>query len=169
MAVMANAMDNEKPPFRESRGQHFTDAQKWALLQEWDQCFEWGSKSAFCRRVGVWSGTPTEWARQRADGRLKPPVSVEVMDNDKKKEAARRLPWEEREELKRLRAENQRLHTKLQQSEAAVEILGKAAALLDSMAKGAELTDPVPEPIPGMPAWLRNDDGSSLPQIPPRP
>lgn len=162
------AEQDQRPPFRTSRNQNFTDAQKWALLEEWDQCLERGSKAAFCRRIGVWSGTPYQWARQRADGRLKPPVSVESMEKDKSAKW-RRLPWEEREELKRLRAENQRLQNRLEQSEAAVEILGKAAALLDSMAKGAELSDPVPEPRPGMPAWLRNDDGSSLPPIPPTP
>ena len=88
---------------------------------------------------------------------------------DKRNQAARRLGWDEREELKRLRVENQRLQNKLEQSEAAVEILGKAAALLESMAKGAQLSEPVPEPRPGMPQWLRNDDGSSLPQIPSNP
>lgn len=159
-------MSSESVPFRQSRNQNFTNAQKWALLEEWDQCLERGAKAAFCRRIGVWRGTPDEWARQRADGRLRAPVSVESMTENS--DSRRAASWDEREELRRLRSENERLKNKLEQSEAAVEILGKAAALLESMAKGAELSDPVAEPRPGRPAWLDGEDGSGLPSIPPR-
>lgn len=156
----------EAVPFRASRRHWFTPAQKWALLQEWDQCLDWGAKAAFCRRIGVWSGTPAEWVRQRADGRLQDPATVEDMNKQKPKSASR-LNYQERQELQRLRRENQRLERELEQSESVVEILGKAAALLESLAKSAEPTVPEPEPQPGRPAWLQGPDTSKLPSIPP--
>ena len=69
----------------------------------------------------------------------------------------------DRDELKRLRTENERLKKKLEKSEAAVEILEKAAALLDAMARSAAATDPhLDEPEPGRPEWLKKpDDGPS--------
>ena len=157
----------EQVPFRPSRRHRFTDAQKWALLQEWDQCLDRGAKAEFCRRVGIWSGTPREWARQRADGRLQDPATVEAM-NEKPKAHTPRLNYEERQELARLRKENERLAGRLQQSQDAVEILGKAAALLESLAKGADQPSiPEPEPKPGRPAWMQHPDTARLPPIPP--
>lgn len=152
-------------PFRPSRQHHFTSAQKWALLLEWDQCLDRGSKAEFCRRIGVWNGTPLEWSRQRADGRLQDPATVGSMNKDPKKDS--RLSAEERRELQQLRRENQRLERELEQSQAAVDILGKAAALLESLAKSADQLPP--EPKPGRPAWLQGPDTSQLPPIPPRP
>ncbi|OYX50416.1 MAG: hypothetical protein B7Y93_09450 [Micrococcales bacterium 32-70-13] len=160
---------SEAVPFRPSKRHHFTAAQKWALLLEWDQCLDRGAKTAFCRRIGVWTGTPWEWARQRADGRLQDPATVESMSEEPKGYTPR-LNFEERQELARLRREKQRLERELEQSQAAVDILGKAAALLESLAKSAEQPPTTePEPTPGRPAWLQGPDTSQLPPIPPRP
>lgn len=54
----------------------------------------------------------------------------------------------ERAELEHLRKENQKLTSKLAKSEAAVEILGKASALLAAMAESAAATDPHLEDLP---------------------
>lgn len=153
-------------PFRNSRGTHFTQEQKWLLLLEYDQCLERGSKSAFCRRVGIWAGTAREWLRQRADGRLVAPDTVEDMKDEKRLEQ-RRLGWDERQELEQLRRRNASLERRLEQSEAAVDVLGKAAALLEALAKSAENQELEEPPIqPGMPAWLSDPDTSKLPLIP---
>lgn len=154
--------DEQQVPFRASRQQWFTAEQKWALLVEYDQCLDRGSKSAFCRRVGINTVTPREWLRQRADGRLIDPATVEDM-----KKPQRHLGWDERQELERLRRDNQSLERQLEQSEAAVDVLGKAAALLEALAKSAEPQQPKTH-LPGRPAWLSDPDTSKLPSIPPK-
>ena len=153
-------------PFRNSRQESFTAEQKWALLLEYDKCLERGSKSAFCRRVGIDRVTPGVWLRQRASGILKDPATVEAMAKPKKRPGA--LSFEERQELEALRRDNEKLKQRLVQEEAAVEILGKAAALLESLAKSAPV-GPTPEPTPGRPEWLQDPDTSRLPQIPSKP
>lgn len=152
-------------PFRSSRSEKFTAEQKWALLLEYDKCLDRGSKAAFCRRVGIWTGTPRQWARDRAEGTLKDPASLENVKMSKKS-ADRALAFEERQELESLRTQNRKLNDRLIQEQAAVEILGKAAALLESLTRSAEQTQPEPEPMPGRPEWLQGPDTSRLPQIP---
>lgn len=161
--------EKDETPFRRNRRQWFTAEQKWALLLEYDQCLERGAKSAFCRRVGIDPVTPREWMNQREDGRLLDPATVEAMD-DPKHRRQRRLSWDERQELEKLRRDNQSLGRKLEQSEAAVDVLGKAAALLEALAKSAENSEePIaPPPTPGRPAWLSDPDTSKLPWIPPK-
>lgn len=149
-------------PFRVNRRQWFTAEQKWLLLLEYDQCLARGSKSAFCRRVGIDPVTPVEWLRQRADGRLVDPATVDDM-----KKPQKRLGWDERQELEQLRRRNTSLERQLEQSEAAVDVLGKAAALLEALAKSAEISEQEESPVrPGMPAWLSDPDTSALPSIP---
>lgn len=157
----------QRVPFRSSRRSWFTAEQKWALLLEYDQCLDRGAKSAFCRRVGIATRTPGEWLRLRAEGRLVDPVSVEAVDENPG-QRRRRLDWQERQEFERLRAENQSLQIKLDQSEAAVEVLGKASALLEALAKSAAPQETAsPPPPPGRPEWLSDPDTSRLPVIPP--
>lgn len=145
-------------PTRPSKLHRFSAQQKWDLLLEYDKCLDWGSKSEFCRRVQVHSGTFRDWLAAREEGRLVPPEAQPGPGEGSKWMTAR-----DRDELKRLRAENERLKKKLDKSEAAVEILGKAAALLDAMARSAAATDPhLEEPEPGRPEWLKKpDDGTS--------
>lgn len=145
-------------PTRPSKLHRFSAQQKWDLLLEYDKCLDWGSKSEFCRRVQVNSGTFRDWLVAREEGRLLPPAAQAVSG-----ERSRWMTARERDELKRLRTENERLKKKLEKSEAAVEILGKAAALLDAMARSAAATDPhLEEPEPGHPEWLNKPgDGTS--------
>lgn len=158
--------DQEQIPFRATRKSQFTPEQKWALLLEYDKCLDLGSKSAFCRRVAIGTWTMRDWVRKRAAGEitdpaleLKPaPVSRAMMNQN------------ERQELQRLRAENQRLQHELDQAQTAAQILGKAAAFLEGLAKNAQppVNPPQPEPHPGIPQWLADPSTSSLPSIPSR-
>lgn len=156
-------IDWQEVPFRVTRGQNFTAEQKWVLLLEYDQCLDRGSKSAFCRRIGLNPSTPREWLRLRSTGELRDPATVEDM-----KKPQRHLGWEERQELERLRRDNTLLERQLEQSEAAVDVLGKAAALLEALAKSAEPQEIMTSPPqrPGRPAWLSDPDTSKLPPIP---
>lgn len=144
-------------PTRPSKLHRFSARQKWDLLLEYDKCLDRGAKAEFCRRVQVHSGTFRDWLAARDEGRLLPPAQTPSGDG------SRWMAARERDELKRLRAENERLKKKLEKSEAAVEILGKAAALLDAMARSAAATDPhLDEPEPGRPEWLNKPgDGTS--------
>jgi transposase len=113
-----------------------------------------GSKAGFCRRVQVHSSTFRDWLAARDEGRLVPSVTPSGP-----KERSAWMNARERVELKRLKTENERLKKKLEKSEAAVEILGKAAALLDAMARSAAATDPhLEEQKPGRPEWLKKSD-----------
>lgn len=159
-------MDNDDVPFRPSRSSKFTPQQRWALLLEYDQCLERGSRVAFCRRIGVSSYTMNSWVQQRAAGLITEPDPARSRGDRRGV-----LTYEERQELERLRRQNERLKVELEQSIAAADILGKAAAFLEGLAKNADQnqTQPEPPPVPGRPAWLADSDTSSLPSIPPRP
>jgi transposase len=144
-------------PTRPTKFHRFSAQQKWDLLLEYDKCLDRGAKAEFCRRAQVHSATFRDWLAARDEGLL-PPGTHFAQGEGSKWMTAR-----ERDELKRLRTENERLKKKLEKSEAAVEILGKAAALLDAMARSAAATDPhLEEPEPGRPDWLKKpDDGMS--------
>jgi transposase len=145
-------------PVRASRRQHFTAAQRWELLIEFDKCTDRGAKAAFFARVQVDPTTVYDWMRARADGRLVAPAVQPVRGR-------KQMSSEERAELARLRAENEALRDKLATSEEAVEILGKASALLEAAAKSARnrtrTPPPAPEPEAGWPQWLRASTGES--------
>lgn len=142
-------------PTRPSKLHRFSAQQKWDLLLEYDKCLDRGAKAEFCRRVQVHGGTFRDWLAARDEGRLLPSGAQPVSGDGSRWMAAR-----DRDELKRLRTENDRLKKKLEKSEAAVEILGKAAALLDAMARSAAATDPhLDEPEPRCPDWLKKPDG----------
>lgn len=115
-------------PQRPSRNHRFSRAQKWQLLVEYDRCLDRGAKAAFCRAVGVQPRTMRDWAAAREQGRMVPPPegagNVET-------EGKRWMNARDRDELNRLRKENEKLKAKLEKSEAAVDILGKASALLE--------------------------------------
>ena len=101
----------------------------------------------------------------REAGRLK-----SRSDNLKGKALDQHINAGEKRRLKHLEHENEVLRAKLAKSEAAVEILGKASALLDAMAKSAAATEPkLPQQEPERPAWLNrkpskpSDSDSSQP------
>lgn len=139
-------------PFRSSNRTHFTTPQKLAILAEYDQCVEYGSKIALARAVGVGFTTLSGWFRAREDGTLSSrsdTLKGQYMPEDN------RLNSGDKKLLRQLQRENEMLRRKLEKSEAAVDILGKASALLAAMAKSAAATDPVMEdPESGHPAWL---------------
>lgn len=139
-------------PQRPSRNHNFSKEQKWSLLLEYDKCLDRGAKAAFCRAAGVAPITMRDWAAAREQGRMTPPQpAVEPPGAER----SRWMNSREREELNRLRRENEKLRAKLEKSEAAVDILGKASALLDALARSAAATDPhLEEKEPGRPDWL---------------
>ena len=143
---------------RPSKYHRFSDEQRWLLLLEHDKCLDHGARAAFYRAVGVSAGAVRKWMDARSEGRLTAPDSLAPdVERESGGQRSRWMNTRERLELERLRRENAALEKRVQQSEAAVEILGKASALLDSMARSAASQEPEkePEPEPGMPEWLR--------------
>jgi transposase-like protein len=144
-------------PTRLSNRHQFTTAQKLAVLDEFDRCLERGSKVQLARAVGVRTATISGWFNDREAGILS---SRSDMIEGNHVAEDQRLRVGDKKLLRQLQKENDVLRAKLAKSEAAVDILGKASALLAAMAESAAATDPVLEdPEPGRPAWLTPTPG----------
>lgn len=105
----------------------FTPEYKLAILAEYEACSESGDKGAILRREGLYSSLITDWRRQHRQGLLKAAVG--------RSDGGRGGP--SLSEIAKLRAENERLRTKLAQAEAVIDVQGKVHALLEEISKSA--------------------------------
>lgn len=119
-------MKNQRP--------RLTINEKLALLDAYDR-IEYGQLAAFCREHDVTQNSIHTWARRRREGTL--------MSTDKK-EARNALTRAERVDYEQQRQKIADLEARLEQSENAVEILGKASALLETLAKSAAVKESRP-------------------------
>jgi len=110
----------------------FSNDYKLAVLADYDRCSEPGEKGALLRREGLYSSIITDWRRQHREGTL-------VVSEGRGSEGGRGAP--SRGEVARLRAENERLKTKLAKAEAIIEVQGKVQALLEELSKSADSDD----------------------------
>lgn len=125
----------------EKNSRRFTLNQRIAIIAEYEVA-EMGQRGAVLRRHGITSTTMTRWRKQKREGLLEP---------SDKTESRMALSRAERATLVGLRSENAALKAELAQEKGAVEVLGKASALLDALAKSAR-----PAPTgnsPEAPAW----------------
>jgi transposase-like protein len=106
----------------------FSPEYKLTILAEYDRCSESGEKGAILRREGLYSSLITDWRRQHRQGLLKAAVG--------RADGGRGGPTFS--ETMRLRAENDRLRTKLAQAEAVIHVQGKVHALLEEISKSAD-------------------------------
>jgi plasmid maintenance system antidote protein VapI len=134
----------EDLPTRPYPGYRFTLTEKLRIVDAFDACVERGAKTALTRRLGLRENTIREWANARDAGTL----SARRLEHERDGEDYRWMTIKEKQELARLRRENRQLRSRLEKSEAAVEILGKASALLESMAKSAGAAEPLLEEGP---------------------
>ncbi|MFP4513377.1 MAG: hypothetical protein ACLFRV_10580 [Acidimicrobiales bacterium] len=109
----------------------FTAEYKLSVLAEYDACSETGEKGAILRREGLYSSLITDWRRQHRQGLLKAAMG--------RSDQGRGGP--SHSELAKLRAENERLRTKLAQAEVIIEVQGKVHALLEDISKSAATDD----------------------------
>jgi transposase-like protein len=86
---------------------------KLSILAEYDRCSESGDKGALLRREGLYSSIITDWRRQHREGIL-------VVSDGRTSAGGRQVPT--RAEIDKLRAENERLKTKLVKAEAIIEV-----------------------------------------------
>jgi transposase-like protein len=110
----------------------FSNDYKLAVLADYDRCSEPGEKGALLRREGLYSSIITDWRRQHREGSL-------IVTEGRSSEGGRGAP--SRTEVARLRAENERLKTKLAKAEAIIEVQGKVQALLEELSKSADTDD----------------------------
>ena len=129
--------------------QRLTINEKLAILDEYNLVPR-GQRALFCRERGLSISAVQDWQKKRRDGRLTP---------TDKKESRTALTRAERVEYEQQRQKIADLEARLEQSENAVEILGKASALLETLTKSAATKQSRPaaaqEPDPNEsdPAW----------------
>jgi transposase len=106
----------------------FTADYKLAILAEYDGASETGEKGAILRREGLYSSLITDWRRQHRQGLLKAALG--------RTDGGRGGP--SLSDVAKLRAENERLRTKLAEAKVIIEVQGKVHALLEEISKSAD-------------------------------
>ena len=117
----AGMADPEVVPMAERR--RFTAEEKLRILEEADACTEPGEIGALLRREGIYSSYLSKWRRARDRGQL---TALGEQQRGRKPVADAALA----REVARLRHENERLQTRLDQAEAIIEVQKKLSQLL---------------------------------------
>jgi len=110
------------------RRRRFSAEYKLAIVEEYDGLSESGAKGALLRREGVYSSHIVEWRRARDVGALSA-LAPRVR-------ASTRGP--EHAELERANKRIARLESELAKTRAALDVVGKAHALLELLSESAE-------------------------------
>ena len=109
----------------------FTPEYKLAILAEYDQLTEPGARGALLRREGLYSSHLVEWRRARDAGALDA-LAAQGRRPGKSAEQA---------EIERLRRRAERAKAELAKTKAALDVVGKAHALLELLSESAD-SDP---------------------------
>jgi transposase-like protein len=107
----------------------FTAAYKARILQEYDQLESGHERGALLRREGLYSSHIDGWRKARDAG---------AAHGMKDKPAGRPGRSTEAVENERLRKENEKLTAELTRTKAALEVVGKAHALLELLSGSAD-------------------------------
>jgi transposase len=127
------------PSPRPSR-RSFSVEYKLAIVAEYENAPN-GEKGAVLRREGLYSSHVIEWTRARDAGALK-----DAADSRRVEKRPRRSA--ETAELERLRARNAKLESELTTTRTALDIMGKAHALLEQLSESADNSAGDREPPP---------------------
>ena len=119
----------------------FTLNERIVIIAEYEAA-EHGQRGAVVRRHGITSPTMSRWRQAKRDGLLEP---------SEKSQSRTALPRAERAAFTRLKSDHAALQARLVMAEGTVDVLGKASALLESLAKSARPGAVVDSPEP--PAW----------------
>jgi transposase len=95
-----------------------------------------GEKGALLRREGLYSSHIIEWTRARDAGLLSKPEGWETGSGPAG--AGRSTKSSEQIELERLRRQNEKLQADLKKTRMALDIMGKAHALLEELSESAD-------------------------------
>jgi len=113
--------DPEVVPIAQRR--QFAAEEKLRILEEADACTEPGEIGALVRREGIYSSYLSRWRREREQGQL---AAQSSKKRGPKTSAEKALV----EEVAKLRRENERLQTRLGQTEVIIEVQKKLSQLL---------------------------------------
>lgn len=127
----------------------FTPEYKLAMVAEYDRAAP-GERGAVLRRERLYHSHIIEWRKARDAGTLVAPRAAEPTEPGPAEQTSgpsrrrrRGAGTAEQTELERLRRQNEKLARDLARNQAALEIMGKAHALLELL---SESTDPRPGP-----------------------
>lgn len=113
----------------------FSPEYKLAVVSEYENAPN-GEKGAILRREGLYSSHVIEWARARDAGILTgDPVDPATPSKRSRKSA-------EQIELEKLRRRNAKLEADLTKTRLALDIMGKAHALLEELSESADNNEP---------------------------
>jgi transposase-like protein len=133
------------PRSDQPRRRAFTPEYKLRMVAEYDRAAH-GERGALLRREGLYHSHIIEWRKARDAGTLvaRPAVGQPEPgrgDDDPAPRRRRRGPTSvEQAEVERLRRQNEKLAKDLARTQAALEIMGKAHALLELLSESAEQT-----------------------------
>jgi transposase len=114
----------------------FTAAYKLAIVTEYENAPN-GEKGAILRREGLYSSHIIEWARARDAGTLTTrPAAESAVPAKRPRKTAEQL------ELEELRRRNAKLEADLTKTKLALDIMGKAHALLEELSESADNDKP---------------------------
>ena len=100
-----------------------------------------GEKGALLRREGLYSSHIIEWTRARDAGLLGKPDGREAGSGEFGPGRAKKKSSEQLE-LERLRRQNEKLQADLKKTRMALDIMGKAHALLEELSESADDQNP---------------------------
>jgi transposase len=107
----------------------FTAAYKARILREYDQAESPGERGALLRREGLYTSHISQWRSSRDTG---------AENGLEERPAGRPARSAESAEIEKLRTENEKLTAELARTKAALEVVGKAHALLELLSESAD-------------------------------
>ena len=107
----------------------FTREYKMRILGQYESASTPQERNALLRREGIYSAYITEWRRER---------DRVASGQDPERKSGRPGKSAAEAENERLRKENERIAAKLAKTEAALEIMGKVHALLETLSESAD-------------------------------
>jgi transposase len=113
----------------------FSPAYKLAIVTEYENAPN-GEKGAILRREGLYSSHVIEWTRARDAGILTHEPTDPATPPKRSKKTAEQL------ELEKLRRRNAKLEADLTKTRLALDIMGKAHALLEELSESADTNEP---------------------------
>jgi transposase len=113
----------------------FSPEYKLAMVAEYENAAN-GEKGAILRREGLYSSHIIEWTRARDAGALTGGPAESAAPAKRVKRSAEQV------ELEKLRRRNEKLESDLKKTRMALDIMGKAHALLEELSESVENDEP---------------------------
>jgi transposase len=119
----------EGPRSGRPRRRTFTAAYKARIVREYDQAAGPGERGALLRREGLYTSHISQWRNSRDTG---------AENGLEERPAGRPARSAESAEIEKLKKENEKLTAELARTKAALEVVGKAHALLELLSESAD-------------------------------